>query len=1118
MSNNNNNKKQEEKQKKRKKQEEKNKKMRKKTKRKKTIEKQLQDMSIYYTNIRGMKSKKNSLDIYIEEFQPDIIGIVETHLEEGEELKIEGYEILWNNRNSEGGGVAIGVKQKYMKTVIETTKIKNTEESIWIKMGTKTKYRIGVWYNPKGDGASKQELEEMYQRLESEIEHGKKNNERLLIIGDFNCRVGTIIQGNEDKVTKGGRILNSMNKKAGMILVNAVNEKRKGLWTRIQGEQKSVIDYAIIDKEEVKNVAMMEIDEEKLWTPYYITKENTKRVKKFTDHASIKIQMKWKSEKGTIERRKIMTKSSYQRFKEMISKEQVAKIIAEDEPILTTYSKWEEKIMQIKRKCQIKPRKKYTTWRQRALVKAKKRIKGSEQKTNTVNIARRRLITEHIEREMHQTRADQIRNTIEQIRKNGGGVKEDTFWEFRRKITGKKEEKPHTMVNSEGKIVEDKNEILLMFEKFYTDLFDKKELDKAVVTKVDKEIKHITSVGEKQEPLIFTQKEICSAVKKLKNKKAADGRGWKNEMIKEGGPEMERSLCKIFNKIMKEMKTPKEWEEMEVKSIYKNKGAITEIKNRRGLFLTSVVGKLFEKVMMEKTSDDVKMSKYQNGGRKERSTKDNWLALMTILDNAKRSNEECVLLFADAEKCFDKLWLENCLVDLKAAGLREREVAMVLEMNKEARLRVTTPYGKTNELEMKRVVKQGTVYGPQLCCVNTDQVNKMGESNVTVVAPGVEIKSIVYVDDIVAGGNAESVEAAGRNLDRMERQKGYTFNIGEAKTQYMIINCGRRKEREPEIRLSKGKVTRTEEYKFLGNWINSRGTVERQLEEIERRTDGMMIELRKITRDYELGNCTSEARVLLYQKTVVPSITYNLEMWSKLRNSDWDRLERIQAKAIRTMFNLAPSTPYWGMLSETGIWPLQAVVNYHRLMFYQNALQSEEGRLAKEIIEGQQKITGVTWTSVTKEIGDKYGIDIDQEKVKSTSTREWKKDIKEKINKVIEDEWREKSNKMKKLRHIKGGGFGLKKYISQSKVEETANLMRIRLEMNDIGNNLGNNRNCSCGERETIEHLLDCDLVREKIDEQVTIESLKEDNKVKLEKIRRWIEKYISIRREDDMN
>ena len=77
MSNNNNNKKQEEKQKKRKKQEEKNKKMRKKTKRKKTIEKQLQDMSIYYTNIRGMKSKKNSLDIYIEEFQPDIIGIVE---------------------------------------------------------------------------------------------------------------------------------------------------------------------------------------------------------------------------------------------------------------------------------------------------------------------------------------------------------------------------------------------------------------------------------------------------------------------------------------------------------------------------------------------------------------------------------------------------------------------------------------------------------------------------------------------------------------------------------------------------------------------------------------------------------------------------------------------------------------------------------------------------------------------------------------------------------------------------------------------------------------------------------------------------------------------------------
>mgnify|MGYP001800030716 CR=1 FL=1 len=78
---------------------------------------------------------------------------------------------------------------------------------------------------------------------------------------------------------------------------------------------------------------------------------------------------------------------------------------------------------------------------------------------------------------------------------------------------------------------------------------------------------------------------------------------------------------------------------MVIKSIFKNKGSTADIKNRRGLFLTSVVGKLFEKVIMMKIEGTVKTSEYQNGGRKGRSTKDNWLAMMALIDKAKRSRQ-----------------------------------------------------------------------------------------------------------------------------------------------------------------------------------------------------------------------------------------------------------------------------------------------------------------------------------------------------------------------------------------------------------------------------------------------------------------------------------------------
>ena len=39
-------------------------------------------------------------------------------------------------------------------------------------------------------------------------------------------------------------------------------------------------------------------------------------------------------------------------------------------------------------------------------------------------------------------------------------------------------------------------------------------------------------------------------------------------------------------------------------------------------------------------------------------------------------------------KCFDKLWLKDCLVELWRAGMREREVYMLYEMNKESNIAI----------------------------------------------------------------------------------------------------------------------------------------------------------------------------------------------------------------------------------------------------------------------------------------------------------------------------------------------------------------------------------------------------------------------------------------------
>ena len=63
------------------------------------------------------------------------------------------------------------------------------------------------------------------------------------------------------------------------------------------------------------------------------------------------------------------------------------------------------------------------------------------------------------------------------------------------------------------------------------------------------------------------------------------------------------------------------------------------------------------------------------------------------------------MVFADAEKCFDKLWLEDCIADTVGKGVREREAALIYKMNENARIKVMTPCGETKEIQKKKIVK-----------------------------------------------------------------------------------------------------------------------------------------------------------------------------------------------------------------------------------------------------------------------------------------------------------------------------------------------------------------------------------------------------------------------------
>ena len=76
--------------------------------------------------------------------------------------------------------------------------------------------------------------------------------------------------------------------KGNLCIVNGESNKCEGLWTREQGEEKSVIDYVITTKRDLNTIKTMKINEEKEFGIYKVERQGTKQCRKiYSDHNAI---------------------------------------------------------------------------------------------------------------------------------------------------------------------------------------------------------------------------------------------------------------------------------------------------------------------------------------------------------------------------------------------------------------------------------------------------------------------------------------------------------------------------------------------------------------------------------------------------------------------------------------------------------------------------------------------------------------------------------------------------------------------------------------------------------------------------------------------------------------
>ena len=107
------------------------------------------------------------------------------------------------------------------------------------------------------------ELKLFYKTIAEQIEIAKEKCQQVLMVGDFIVKIGNHIPDNKEIVSKGRRQLKRIIEKYDLNIINANENKCKGKWTRNQGEEILIIDYAITSQGYMETINSMEIVEGK---------------------------------------------------------------------------------------------------------------------------------------------------------------------------------------------------------------------------------------------------------------------------------------------------------------------------------------------------------------------------------------------------------------------------------------------------------------------------------------------------------------------------------------------------------------------------------------------------------------------------------------------------------------------------------------------------------------------------------------------------------------------------------------------------------------------------------------------------------------------------------------
>ena len=912
-------------------------------------------INLLYCNINGVRGKIRSLKDVMTMEETDIAMLTET---KGPPPAMEGY--TWyskERRNGKGGGVAIAVRNN-LTSFTSTPDINdwNEMEIIWIKIykpGRQQMY-FGCYYGLQ-EKVEKEHIITQFEHLKTQVARIQHKGS-IVLAGDFNAKMRNEESGHIQEASRNGKVMEQFLQET--KLINANQLSKTGKWTRVNRHnttEKSIIDYIITNQEGMNNLHEVEIDEtgtKRLKNLRSESDHNTITAKMTTNHTKkeIKTSTRWNINDNTNWelyntnlRKTIQNKgSNYSQIEEMI-RQALKKSVG-----LRTF--------RIDNDC--KPREPEEVKNLRRKKKEKrKEFEESTQETRITTLEDYYEAQRELRKAVEEAEKNRIRRTIEEITKSRD---KNAIWKVRKKLIGKKRIDYDT-IDEDGNTITDPEEAKEHIANYFEDLYQAREADEEAkewtneILKANEITKKNTNEGERLPEI--TEKEMELTKKKLKRRKSCGPDNIPNEAIIHADKDNTNELRRIFNRILKENNIPEAWKNGRIITIYKGKGIKGKCSSERGISISSNMGKVFERIINERTKEHLNISDMQGGGKKGANTVDHILALKEAIKKGK----DCYVAFLDVTKAYDKAWADGIMYVLGKEGIDNKLWPIIKELNENLTAIVETKHGNTRPITMKDNIRQGGVLSVIMYAILMDEIAKEIEANKLGITmkEGEKIGCLLWMDDVAL--IAESKDELQKMLDIADKiSTKYRIKFGEEKSK--IIKIGK-KLTQTDFHLGQMNLGYCDKYKYLGVIFTNKNNMDEHIKEIKKKSEAAFNTAMAIAGSTDLKNMELKVIWELIETCILPIITYGWEATNP-RRCDEKQLKQIVDNLIKRVLITPTGTPWEPLYIETGIQEIGLTIQKNRLN-YMEKIETSQSSILKKIREDQNP---KGWWKINREI------------------------------------------------------------------------------------------------------------------------------------------------------